>query len=41
MRIGIAFERKGLKEVAADYYTKAIAADPFLQNFKQGTEEGL
>jgi hypothetical protein len=32
-RIGQAFERKGLRAVAADYYSKALAVDPFRKNF--------
>ncbi|NLH72788.1 MAG: tetratricopeptide repeat protein [Verrucomicrobia bacterium] len=33
--IGEAFERKGLPNCAADYYTKAIRLDPFLANQAQ------
>lgn len=32
-RIGQAFERKGMPGCAADYYTKALALDPFLKRF--------
>lgn len=34
-RIGLAFERKGLTEAAADYYNRALALDPFLRNVRE------
>ena len=34
-RIGLAFEHKGMLPCAADFYTKAIERDPFLEKISR------
>lgn len=38
--IGRAFERKGMPACAADYYTKAMQFDPFIQNLRRWSGSG-